>query len=215
MKIYLNSFASLLSKRSENSLNNAINGLFKEQNAPFWYSRIRQGVRSFFVENLNYAKLDDLLVKLEGVAPESRFQKNDCENSKQAVRLIQSKSFDLLAGKDMLKPAVKSVSFYGIELDVNPDAIIVWKDREGMFHVGAIKTKLRKSAFRQEEASMIACMLRFYLETLFPDYIVEDEFCICYDAFRSRLYSVRDYTRNLILASGLAQRIAASSPEAA
>ena len=215
MKIYLNPFASLLSKRSESSLNNAINGLFREHNAPFWYSRIRPGVRAFFVENLNYSKLDELVVKLDGVITESRFQKNDCENSKQAILLIKAKSFDFLAGKNMLKPAVKSVSFYGIELDVNPDAIIVWKDREGMFHVGAIKTKLRKSAFRQEEATMIACMLRFYLETLFPDYIVEDEFCLCYDAFRSKLYSVKDYTKNLILASGLAQRIAANSPEAA
>ena len=214
-KVYLNPFASLLSKRSESSLDNAIKRLSEEHNAPFWYSRIRPGIRSFFVGNLNYEILDNLLVKLDEFVPESRFQKNDCANSKLVVHLIKKKSFDILRGKNMLKPEAKSVPFYGIELEVNPDAIIVWKDRDGMFHVGAIKTKLRKSAFRVEEATIIACILKYYLVSLFPEYIVEDEYCICYDAFRGKLYSVNNYTQNLIKASMIAERIAVRTPEAA
>lgn len=214
-RVFLNTFASLLSKRSESSLDNAIDGLFEEHNAPFWYSRIRHGIRSFFVENLNYAKLDELLIKLDEFTPESHFQKYDCANSIQVVQLIKEKSFGILGGKDMLKPEVKTVPFYGIELDVNPDAIIVWKDQDGRFHVGAIKTKLRKSAFRAEEATVIACMLKYYLTSLFPEYIIEDEYCICYDAFRSKFYSVNNYTQNLIKASKIAERIAARTPKAA
>ena len=215
MKIYLNSFASLINKRSESSLDNAIGSLIEGQDAPFWYSRIRPGVRLFFVENLNYDILDSLLVKLEQFVPKTKFQSLDCENSRQVVLLMETMNFDRLKGKTFIKPAAKSVPFYGIELEVNPDAIIMWKDAHGMFHVGAIKTKLKKSSFKKEEATMIACMIKYFLETLFPEYVVEDDYCICYDAFRSKTYSASNYTKNLIAASALAQRIAMMAPVAA
>lgn len=215
MKVYLNSFASLISRRSESSLDHAIGRLVEGQDAPFWYSRIRPGVRSFFVESINYDILDSLLDKLEHVAPETDFQRNDCKNSKQVVLLMKAMSFDHLKGKTMIKPAAKSVPFYGIELEVNPDAIILWKDAQGRFHVGAIKTKLKKSAFKMEEATMIACMIKYYLEALFPDYVVEDDYCLCYDAFRSKMYSAINYTKNIIMASAIAQRIVMMAPVAA
>lgn len=91
----------------------------------------------------------------------------------------------------------------------------MWKDPQGRYHVGAIKTKLKKSAFKEEEATMIACLIKNYLQTLFPEYIVEDKYCICYDAFRSKMYSVKNYTLNLIKASSIAQRIALQAPAAA
>ena len=62
---------------------------------------------------------------------------------------------------------------------------------------------------------MIACIIKYYLETLFPEYVVEDDYCICYDAFRSKMYSSNNYTKNLIVASALAQRIAMMTPAAA
>lgn len=215
VKVYLNMFASLLSKRSESSLTNAIGRMVESIDAPFWYSRIRPGVRSFFAESFNYGILDSLLTKLDEVIPQTDFQRKDCENSKLAVKLMYAMSFDMLKGKTMLKPAAKSIPFYGIELDVNPDAIIMWKDPQGRYHVGAIKTKLKKSAFKEEEATMIACLIKNYLQTLFPEYIVEDKYCICYDAFRSKMYSVKNYTLNLIKASSIAQRIALQAPAAA
>ena len=167
------------------------------------------------MENLNYGILDSLLEKLDGVVPHTPFQRNDCANSKLAVKLIHEMPFDLLKEKTLLKPAAKSIPFYGLEMEVNPDAIIMWKDLQGIYHVGAIKTKLKKSTFRKEEATMIACMLKRYLETLFPEYVVEDDYCICYDAFRSKFYRANNYTVNLILASTIAQRIAAMAPAAA
>lgn len=215
MKIYLNSFASLINKRSESSLENAIGRLLEGQDAPFWYSRIRPGVRSFFVDNLNLNILNSLLVKLDQLVPETKFQRLDCENSRQVVLLMKTMDFGRFIGQTFIKPAAKSVPFYGIELEVNPDAIIMWKDAQDMFHVGAIKTKLKKSAFKKEEATMIACIIKYYLETLFPEYVVEDDYCICYDAFRSKMYSSNNYTKNLIVASALAQRIAMMTPAAA
>lgn len=208
-------FASLISKRSESSLVNAIGRMVENNDAPFWYSRIRPGVRSFFVENINYGILDSLLTRLDEVVPQTDFQRRDCDNSKLAVRLMQAMSFDLLKGKTMLKPAAKSIPFYGIELDVNPDAIITWKDQQVRYHVGAIKTKLKKTALREEEATMIACMIKYYLQTMFPEYIVEEQYCICYDAFRGKMYSVKNYTQNLIKASAIAQRISLQAPVAA
>ena len=208
-------FASLINSRSESSLNSSIHRIIENHDAPFWYSRIRPGVRSFFAESINFGILDSLLIKLDEVLPQTDFQRKDCENSKLAVRLMQTMSFELLKGKTMLKPAAKSIPFYGIELDVNSDAIIMWKDQQGRYHVGAIKTKLKKTAFREEEATMTACMIKHYLQTLFPKYVVEDEYCICYDAFRSKMYSVKSYTQNLIKASAIAQRIALQAPLAA
>ena len=215
IKVYLNSFASLFSIKSENSLERAINRIVGSHDAPFWYSRIRSGIRSFFVEELNYGILDSLMNKLNCVVPKTEFQRNDYENSRQVIKLIYKMSFDSLKSKTLIKPAAKSISFYGVEMEVNPDAIIMWKDQQGLYHVGAIKTKLKKSLFRKEEATMIACILKHYLETLFPEYVVEDDYCICYDAFRSKFYRANNYTANLVLASTIAQKIAAIAPAAA
>lgn len=207
MKIYLNTFASLVNRKSEESLLKAIHTIVEEHDAPFWYSRIRPGVRRFFAEGLNRRILESLVDKLTSVVPASSFQKNDCENSKQAVAKIMNMSFSGLAGKNLVRTTAKSIMFHGIELDVNPDALIVWVDAEGKTHVGAIKSKLKKSAFRQEEAVMIACMLKRYLHTLFPDDIVEDSLCICYDVFRDRFYGPMNYSKNLALAADFAERI--------
>ena len=207
MKIYLNTFASLVNRKSEESLIKAIHTIVEEHDAPFWYSRIRSGVRSFFAEGMNYSILESLVDKLASVVPTSTFQKNDCENSKQAVTKIMRMSFSGLDGKNLVRPTSKSIMFHGIELDVNPDALIIWLDSDGKKHVGAIKSKLKKSVFRQEEAVMISCMLKCYIHTLFPDDIVEDVLCICYDVFRNRFYGPMNYSKNLALAIEFAERI--------
>ena len=213
--VHLNSFAALVNKRSEGSLVKAITNIVENPEVPFWYSRILQGVRKFFEEGLKYSVLESLVSKLDEVVPLTDFQKNDCKNSKLAVRKIQETSFALFDGKHLTKPSVKSIGFHGIELTVNPDALIFWTDDRGMKHVGVIKTKLKKSTFRQEEATMIACLLKYYLISLFPDYVVDDRFCICYDAFRSRFYTATNYARNLETAAALAERIAIMEHHAA
>lgn len=215
MKVHLNTFASLVNRKSEGSLLNAILGIVEERRAPFWYSRIRNGVRRFFAENLNYGILASLITKLEGVVPETPFQKNDCANSKLAVEKMMHMSFARFDGKHLCKPAENSILFHGIELDVRPDALLFWGDGEGYKHVGAIKTKLKKTLLRQEEAVMIACLLKHYLMTLFPDHIVEDGYCICYDVFRSKFYGPLQYEKNLALAISYARRIAIMDHHAA
>lgn len=215
MRIYLNTFASLVNRKSEESLAKAIHTIVEEHDAPFWYSRIRPGVRRFFGEGMDYRILEALLDKLAGVVPESTFQKNDCENSKQAVAKIMNMSFSRFDGKNLVRPAVKSIIFHGIELDVNPDALIIWIDTDGTKHVGAIKSKLKKSSFRQDEAIMIACMLKRYLHTLFPDDVVEDSLCMCYDVFRDRFYGPMNYSKNLVLAADFAERISIMDHHAA
>lgn len=207
-KIYLNSFASLVGKRDERSLVKAMMRMIEDHPPLFWYSRIRAGVREFFVKGCDYSVLSEQLDKLDAVVPLTPFQKNDVANSKQAVRMIMGVPFSFLKGKTMQKPDTKSIPFYGIELDVNPDAIIMWNDSGGGKHVGAIKTKLRKSYFRLIEGEMIACMLKCYLQSLFPDCIVEDDYCLCFDAFRGRFYKVTDFRKNHLFASAIAKRIA-------
>lgn len=215
MKIYLNTFASLVNKKSEESLLKAIHTIVEEHDAPFWYTRIRSGVRSFFAEGLNRSILESLVDKLARVVPMSTFQKNDCENSKQAVAKIMNMSFSGLQDKNLVRPPAKSIMFHGIELDVNPDALIIWMDAEGRNHVGTIKSKLKKSTFRQEEAVMIACMLKRYLHILFPGDIVEDSLCICYDIFRARFYGPMNYSKNLALAANFAELISITGHHAA
>ena len=72
-RLYLNSFASLANKRNEKSLMNAINKMVATDNdtTVFWYSRIRPGVKSFFVRDCDCGILDGLLDKLSHIVPQT------------------------------------------------------------------------------------------------------------------------------------------------
>ena len=72
--------------------------MVEEHDAPFWYSRIRSGVKSFFGENLDYGILDSLMVKLDTVVTRTTFQKNDCENSREAVKFFPDAELHVLPG---------------------------------------------------------------------------------------------------------------------
>ena len=216
-RLYLNSFASLANKRNEKSLMNAINKMVATDNdtTVFWYSRIRPGVKSFFVRDCDYGILDGLLNKLSHIVPQTSFQKNDIENSKQAIQLMKGMSFKLLEGKNMIQPTDKCIPFYGIELFVNPDAIISWEDKKGVKHFGAIKTKIKKGPFNHIEGTTIACILQYYLTVLYPDCVVEPDYCICFDVFRRNFFTSKNYNQNIHLAASLANRIAAAGEAAA
>ena len=215
--IYLGSFAPLTNKKGEGLLR-AIEKTVKvknDDNKIFWYPRIRPKVKSFFVEHCNYDILIDLSVKLLDAIPQTRHQIIDMENSKLAVKQIKDMSFEMFDGKDMAAPTEKSIAFHGIELNINPDAIITWQDNDGKTHVGAIKTKLKKTAFRPDEGTMIACLIQYYLSVLYPDYIVEPDYCICFDAFRRKFFTSKNYDINISTAVSIAEKIAAMGDVAA
>ena len=128
---------------------------------------------------------------------------------------MKSVSYDLFEGKDMSEPSEKTILFHGIELSINPNAIITWQDQDGATHVGAIKAKLKKSPLRLEEGTMIACMLHYYLTIIFPDYIVEPDYCICFDVFRRKFITSRNYSMNVALAASVADKIASMGDVAA
>lgn len=114
-----------------------------------------------------------------------------------------------------MSPPEKSISFHGIELNINPNAIITWQDQDGATHVGAIKVKLKKSPLRIEEGTMIACMLQYFLTILFPDYIVEPDYCICFDVFRRKFITSKNYSMNVARAASIADKIASMGDVAA
>lgn len=214
--IYVGSLASLINKRSEESLVNAIKRIVgKDDSFVIWYNYIRRGVKQFFVEHCDYRILDALLEKLSKVVGLKDFQRNNCENSKLAIQHIKSMSYELFDSMDMAAPTEKSIAFHGIELNINPDAIITWQDNDGKTHVGAIKTKLKKTAFRPDEGTMIACLIQYYLSVLYPDYIVEPDYCICFDAFRRKFFTSKNYDINITTAVSIAEKIAAMGDVAA
>lgn len=214
--IYVGSLASLVNKRSEESLVNAIKKIVGNDDAfVIWYNYIRRSVKQFFVEHCDLRILDALMEKLSIEVTLTDFQRNNCENSKLALQHIKSMSYDLFDGKDMSAPTEKSISFHGIELNINPDAIITWQDKGGKTHVGAIKTKLKKTPFRPEEGTMTACLIQYYLTTVYPDYIVESDYCICFDAFRRKFYTSKNYDINISTAVSIAEKIAAMGEVAA
>jgi len=214
-KIYLNTFASLVGIKKEGSLIKAMIRMVESSDVPFRYSRIRPSVRSFFIEGCDSSVLSDKLAELETVVVSSDFKKNDLANSKLALKMILETSFRSLEGKKMCRPEIKSYTFYGIQMAVNPDAIIKWKGEDGKVHVGAIKTKLKKSSFRKDEAVMIACILKHYLYTLYPDCVVEESCCFCFDAFRRRMYSPENYLQNIVRAAGIARKLSLMDREVA
>lgn len=215
-RIYLGTFASLVNKRSEKSLANAIKRIISNKDSfVIWYNYIRRGVKEFFAKHCDYGILDDIMDNISKQKPITPFQRNNCENSKLAIKQIKGVSYDLFDGKNMFAPKEKTIPFDGVELNINPDAIITWQDEKGKTHVGAIKTKLKKSQFRAEEGTMIACLIHYYLTVVYPEYIVEPDYCICFDAFRRKFYSSKNYEINLSTASHIARMIAAMGDVAA
>lgn len=214
--IYLGTFASLVNKKSENSLVNAIKRIVSSEDSfVIWYNYIRKGVKNFFAIHCDFSVLDGLLENLSKEIPVTTFQRNNCENSKLAVQHIKSMSYELFEGKDMAAPTEKSITFHGIELNINPDAIITWHGKDGKTHVGAIKTKLKKGAFRPDEGTMTACLIQYYLTIVYPDYFVEPDYCICFDAFRRKIYTSKNYDINISTAVSIAEKIAAMGDVAA
>lgn len=213
--IYVGSLASLVNKRSEESLVNAIKKIVRNDAFVIWYNYIRRSVKQFFVEHCDMRILDALMEKLSKEVMLTDFQRNNCENSKLALQHIKSMTFDLFEGKDMAAPTEKAIAFHGIELNINPDAIITWQGKDGKTHVGAIKTKLKKGAFRPDEGTMTACLIQYYLTIIYPDYIVEPDYCICFDAFRRKFYTSKNYDINISTAASIAEKIAAMGDVAA
>lgn len=214
--IYIGSLASLISKRSEESLANAIKKIIKNDEAFVpWYNYIRRSVKQFFVKHCDLGILDAIMENLSKVVALTDFQRNNCENSKLAVQHIKSMSYGLFDGKDMAAPTEKAIAFHGIELNINPDAIITWHGKDGKTHVGAIKAKLKKTAFRPDEGTMTACLIQYYLTIVYPDYIVEPDYCICFDAFRRKFYTSKNYDINISTAASIAEKIAAMGDVAA
>ena len=63
--IYLGSFATLVNKKSEKSLLNAIKGILDDNDfGALWYNYIRYGVKHFILNHFDKAILDKLLYKL-------------------------------------------------------------------------------------------------------------------------------------------------------
>ena len=214
--INLGTFATLINKKSEKSLAHAIRVILdREDSFVNWYNYIRYGVIKFFLNHCDIKILDALLHRLSIVKPSSAFQKKNCIISKEAVQLMKSTSYNVFQGKNFGLPDVKSITFHGIELKVNPNAIITWQDQNGATHVGAIKTKLKKSHLSLVEGTIIACMLQHYLTILYPDSIVESDFCICFDVFRRKFITSKNYMVNIAIAASIAERIASMGDVAA
>ena len=214
--IYLGSFATLVNKKSEKSLINAIKEMLDDNDfGAIWYNYIRSGVKQFIINHFDKAILDNLLYKLSLDKRNKPSQIKTREISREAVLLMKNVSYDMFEGKDMSEPLEKSISFYGIELNINPNAIITWQDQDGAIHVGAIKTKLKKSPLRLEEGTMIACILQYYLTMIFPDYVVEPDYCICFDVFRRKFITSKNYSMNVARAASIADIIASMGDVAA
>ncbi len=214
--IYVGSLASLIRKRSEESLVNAIRKIIKKDEVFVpWYNYIRRSLKQFFVKHCDLSILDALIEKLSKEVAITDFQRNNCENSKLAVQHIKSMSYELFDGKDMAAPTEKLIAFHGIELNINPDAIITWQGKDGKTHVGAIKTKLKKGVFRPDEGTMTACLIQYYLTVIYPDYVVVPDYCICFDAFRRKFYTSKNYDINISTAALIAEKIAAMGDVAA
>lgn len=106
--IYLGSFATLVNKKSEKSLINAIKDILDDNDfGATWYNYIRNGVKQFIINHFDKAILDNMLYKLSLDKRNKPSQIKNREISREAVLLMKNVSYDLFEGKDMSEPPRK------------------------------------------------------------------------------------------------------------
>jgi hypothetical protein len=198
-KISLFDFVTLTQVRREETLERRIERLLggDAESPPIRYSLIRKRIAEYCFTGFNPEVLDALQKRVEDYVPTTKFQRDEKANCQMAIRLAQT----------MLRPVFPGISFErgetidlhlgGVVIHVVTDAVLSWTDSDGVKHVGAIKSKIRKSDYPREYAEMAACLLVKAMRAKHPDAVVNPQRCFCFDVFRQRLVPANNLERNL------------------
>ena len=216
-KFQLFPFVDLIRFRSRESLERGIGRLLSADGEaiPIHYALIRPGVKKYISRGFDQSVLDELHTRVLAYEPYSPFTESEKTNCLMAIELMRSMAvppvsiFSFEHGETIVLP------IGGIDLRIAVDAVLTWFDENGIKHVGAIKTKIKKGAFLRESGEMAACLMASALKVRYPEAIVDPHHCYCYDLFRQRLIPALRMQANLDLAKRMAELIASKGDLAA
>ena len=217
VKIPLLSFADLAQVRRSETLERKIERILhgERDSIPIHYPLIRYGIKRYCFTGFHPDVLDALQTRVADYVPTTEFERGEKTNCLMAIGLALS----------MPRPAFPNIIFDrgetidlnigGIILHVVTDATLSWTDVDGVVHVGAIKTKIKKGNYSRESAEMVACLLEEAMRVMHPDAVVDPQLCLCYDVFRQRLVPAFNLSQNLERAQRVAEMIASRGDLAA
>lgn len=216
--ISLFSFVDLLSIRSEDSRKRKYQKLMLEELDPTFtpYKHIRPGISKFIRDGFDMSVIEYTLEqKVLTWNPETKRAQAEKENSILALRNILSMPLPTLP--DVYFDHQPSFIFKlgGLSIKVSYDAILSLRDGDGTYHLGAIKTKLKKDGFMYEDAEMTACLIYKSLQKQFPDAIIEKNLCLCFNPFTKRMIAANNIDSNYTKALSIALHLSGADELAA
>ena len=210
-------FVDLTQVRRRESLIRRIEKLLRgdQESIPIHYYLIRSGIKRFCFTGFDPDVLVDLYTRVSEYVPTTKFEQDEKTNCLLAIRLAQSMPRPALPDVRFDKGETIDLDLLGVHLHVVTDATLSWTDVDGVKHIGAIKTKIRKSNYTRECAQMSACLLAKALLARYPDAFIDPTLCFCYDVFRQRLVPASNMSQNLEVAQEIAEMIASHGDLAA
>ena len=210
-------FVDLTQVRKRESLIRRIEKLLHgdRESIPIHYYLIRPGIKRFCFTGFDPDVLVDLYTRVSEYVPTTKFEQDEKTNCLLAIRLAQFMPRPALPDVHFDKGETIDLDLLGVHLHVVTDATLSWTDGDGVKHIGAIKTKIRKSNYTRECAQMSACLLAKALSAKYSDAIIDPTLCFCYDVFRQRLVPASNMSRNLEVAQEIAEMIASHGDLAA
>lgn len=182
---------------------------------PIHYPLIRSGIKRYCFTGFDPDVLDALRKRVADYVPVTKFEQNEKENCLMAISLAQSMLIPSFPNVSFEKGETIDLQLGGIILHVVTEARLSWTDAKGVLHIGAIKSKIKKSNYSRESAEMAACLLAKAMMVKHPEAIVDPHLCLCYDVFRQRIASASNLSKNLEEAIRIAEKIASREDLAA
>ena len=216
--ISLFSFVDLISIRSEESRKRRYQKLMQDELDPTFtpYKHIRPGISKFLRDGFDMSVIEDTLVRnVLAWNPETKRAKAEKDNSLLALRNILSMLFPSLPGVRFEHRSSYIFMFAGLPLKVSYDVFLSFRDKDGKYHLGAIKTKLKKDGFMTEDAEMAACLMYKALQQQFPNAIIERNLCLCFTPFTKRMIAANNVESNYAKALAIARLLSGTGGVAA
>lgn len=179
------------------------------------YKRIRPGICKFLRDGFDRSVIENTLNHVQMWNPDTKRAKAEKDNSLLALRNILSMPFPSYPGVRFEHRPSYIFKFAGFSLKVSYDAFLSFRDKDGKVHLGAIKTKLKKGGFTNEDAEMTACLLFKSLQQQFPEAIVERNLCLCFNPFTKRMIAANNIESNCAKAFAIALELLGTGDVAA
>ena len=170
-------------------------GIIKGQKNPnpvivSWYRTAKSLMTKYYKNPGDTGVIEEGLKKLKERTPETKWQSSNRQGSIELLeRFIKMKVplFFKNHEVEFIKPKIKSVILYGVEIITSPE--IVFRIKSGdSWEYGAVKFHTSKSGkFDRKKSRIVSTVLKMYLKGFLTEYdtqgVVNPNYCLCVDVF--------------------------------